>query len=100
MAHEQRSRLAVERIVRIWVSEELGQEHFENVDHICREDPRQRVRSTLWEGCTRTEHRGPCLVNDIEADGATAVSQVSACRGEIIDIRRTVRRYSGGKSCS
>lgn len=34
MTHEQRRRLAVKRIIRVWVTQELGKEHLKDVDEL------------------------------------------------------------------
>jgi hypothetical protein len=49
-SHEERGCFAVQRVGRIWVAEELGNEHLEDVDHIV--------------------HGRPGLVDDIETDRA------------------------------
>ncbi len=50
LTHQQRGRLAVQRIRQVGVPEELGEEDLEDVDHI--------------------KHRRPRLVDDIQAYGA------------------------------
>ncbi len=47
ISHQKRRCLAVERIRWVGVSEELGQEDFEDIDHV--------------------EHGRPSLINDVEA---------------------------------
>jgi hypothetical protein len=56
LPHQQRRGLAVERISRIRVAQELWQKHLENVDHVV--------------------HWRPRLIDDVEADGA----------GELVDV--------------
>ena len=52
IAHQQRRRFAVQRVGRVRVAQQLGQEDLEDVDHV--------------------EHGRPGLVDDVEADGAGA----------------------------
>jgi hypothetical protein len=52
-SHEQGRRLAIQRVGRVWVAEELGKEDLEDIDHV--------------------EHGRPGLVDDIEADRAGSV---------------------------
>lgn len=34
MAHKQRCSVAVKRIVRVWISQQLGKKHLKYVDHV------------------------------------------------------------------
>lgn len=52
-SHEECGSLTVQRIGRVGISKELGEKDFKDVDHV--------------------KHRGPGLVNNIEADGAGSI---------------------------
>ena len=82
LAHQQRGRLAVERVRRVGIPQELGQEDLENVDHI--------------------KHRRPGLVDHVQADGTGPIvpallvhPPVSQAEPELCPL--TARRYLGGR---
>lgn len=47
LSHHQSCRLAIERVLRVRIPQQLGEEDFEDVDHV--------------------EHGRPCLVDNVEA---------------------------------
>ena len=79
LSHQERSRLTVQRICRIGIAQKLREEHFKDIDHI--------------------EHRGPCLVNDIQAHASASMRLEPAVHysRKLGRDMLTVRRYWGGK---
>jgi hypothetical protein len=79
--HKKRRSFAVQGIGRVGVPQELRKEDLEDVDHVV--------------------HWRPCLVDDVETDGAGAIC---VSRRSLIDrvkgTGRTVHRCWGGISCS
>ena len=53
LPHQERSGFTIQRICRIRIAQKLREEHFKDIDHV--------------------EHRGPCLVNDIQAHASASV---------------------------
>ncbi|CAM9417256.1 unnamed protein product [Phaeothamnion confervicola] len=113
VAHHQRRRLAVERVCRVWIAQQLRQEEREYVHQVCRErgggetaGAEGRQRSTVNSYARnrrkrpraerRTEHGAPGLVDDVKAYRAAHLVHVGMEHAVLeADGRRLVRVLLG-----